>query len=52
MANVIAEVQIDCAGDEWFENVRHWRRSEIREPQVWFIDREGRAIQRQTTEAL
>lgn len=39
-------------GDEWFENVRHWRRSEIREPQVWFIDREGPAIQRQTTEAL
>ena len=39
-------------GDEWFENVRHWRRSEIRELQVWFIDREGRAIPRQTTEAL
>lgn len=34
-------------GDEWFENVRHWRRSEIREMKFWFIDRDGRAVQPQ-----
>jgi hypothetical protein len=39
-------------GDEWFDNVRHWRRSEIRGPQVWTIDREGRACQSPTTDAL